>query len=204
MVQPIILPRRYFLLSGLFVPKVTMDTIEVKIFQYVFRFRQLSWREETSIQFPPNENRLRVILSYAMTEVSGLKVGTPEDAMKMLRVLPQAVLQRIYIMYKGKGPMPRKFASVGLYGAPAPGKLVRRMEEVEQQRDQVLDRVEREMEQKFGKQELADAREAERLMLKNSKMRGATRATDDRGALGERPPIKQGTISPVKGGENAD
>jgi hypothetical protein len=166
-----------------------MDTVEVKILKYVFRFRSLSWREETNIKFPKGENRLRTILSHALTEVSSLKVNTPMDAMKVLRVLPDTVVQRVFILYKGNFPTPRMFSTVGLYQAPEPGKLVQRIAEVEQQRDQIMDRVEREMEQKFGKQELAETREVERQMLKNSKMRGATRATPDEKLFGATPPI---------------
>jgi len=175
-----------------------MKTVEVKILQYVFHFRQMSWREETAIKFKKEDSRLRTILSYAMTEVSGLKVESPAAAMKLLRVLPEAVVQRVFILYKGSAAAPRRFATVGLYKAPEPGKLIKRMAEVEEQRDATMDRVEREMEQKFGKQEIMETLEAERQMIKNSKMRGATRATDEgRGTLGAEPPIKQGIIAPL-------
>lgn len=177
-----------------FLPRSDMETVEVKILNYTLHFRQLSWREETSVKFNKGENRLRTILSHALTEVSGLKVASPADAMKVLRVLPEAVVQRVFILYKGSTSPPRRFATVGLYRAPEPGKLVKRMAEVEEQRDQIMDRVEREMEQKFGKQEIMETLEAERQMMKNSKMRGATRATEDRGGLGDKPPVKQGII----------
>lgn len=154
----------------------------------------MSWREETAIKFKKEDSRLRTILSYAMTEVSGLKVESPAAAMKLLRVLPEAVVQRVFILYKGSAAAPRRFATVGLYKAPEPGKLIKRMAEVEEQRDATMDRVEREMEQKFGKQEIMETLEAERQMIKNSKMRGATPATADRGALGEKPPVKDGYI----------
>lgn len=175
-------------------PESDMRTVEVKILQYVFHFREMSWREELAIKFKKDESRLRTILSYAMTEVSGLKVDSPTAAMKLLRVLPDTVVQRVFILYKGNMPNPRRFASVGLYKAPEPGKLIKRMAEVEEQRDATMDRVEREMEQRFGKKEIMETLDAERQMIKNSKMRGATPATADRGALGDKPPVKQGFI----------
>jgi hypothetical protein len=177
-----------------------METVEVKILKYTFRFRQLSWREETSVKFSKGENRLRRILSHALVEVSGLKVESPEEAMKVLRPLPEAVVQRVFILYKGNFPIPIRFSTMGLYRALEPGKLVKRMEEVEEQRDRIMDRVEREMELKFGKRELQEQLELERQMAKNSKMRGATKATSDEGIFGTMPPIKRGT----GGGKSAD
>lgn len=165
-----------------------MDTVEVKILQYTFHFRQLTWREEAVIKFDKPENRLRVLLSHAMTDVSGLKVSTPEEAMKVLRAIPATVIQRMWVIFKGSLPMPRRFSTVGLYKAPSPGNFVKRIEQVEKKRDEIMDRVELEMEQKFGARELAEAREVERQMLKNSKMRGATRATPDDQRFGTTPP----------------
>jgi len=181
-----------------------MQNVEVKILNYTLHFRQMPWREETLIKFKKEENRLRVILSHALTEVSGIKVTTVEDAMKVLRVLPDTVVQRVFILYKGGMPTPQRFATVGLYKAPEPGKLVKRMAEVEEQRDQIMDKVEREMEQKFGRQEIQETLASERQMMRNSKMRGATPATADRGALGEKPPVKQGVIAPAGDKKNAN
>lgn len=165
-----------------------MEPVEIKILSYVFRFRQLSWREEASIRPDREEDRLRAVLSRAMTEVSGLSVSSPEDAMKVLRAVPASVVQRMFVVYKGSLPMPRRFATTGLYRAPAPGNFVKRVEEVEQRREETMDRVERELEAKFGRREILETLEAERRMAKNSKLRGATKATPDEGALGATPP----------------
>lgn len=169
-----------------------METVEVKILKYSFLFRQLSWREETSIRFSKNENRLRIVLSHALIEVSGLKVGSPKDAMKVLSPLPETVIQRVFILYKGSFPMPHRFSTMGLYRASEPGKFVARIKEDEEQRDQIMDKVEEEMRQKFGTKELEETKEIERQMLKNSKMRGATRATPDENRFGATPPMVGG------------
>ena len=182
-----------------------METVEVKILNYVLHFRQLSWREESAIRFEKGGDRLRTILCHALVEVSGLKMKSREEAMKVLRVLPPAVVQRCFIMYKGSFPMPRRFATMGLYKATEPGKFVMRVAEIEEQRDRIMDRVEQEFESKFGKQELHEQLELERQMAKNSKMRGATKATPDtpledrvrrdvEDKTGTMPPIKQGFI----------
>ena len=157
----------------------TMEPVEIKILKYTFRFRELSWREETSIKFEPGEDRMRTVLAHAMTEVSGLKVNSPEEAKKVLNAIPATVIQRMVILWRGHYPAPRRFSTTGLYQAPATEVVARRMKEVEAQREQVMDKVETEMRQKFGDKEVQEALELERLMLKNSKMRGATRASED-------------------------
>jgi hypothetical protein len=165
-----------------------MNTIEVKILQYTFHFRQLTWREEAAIKFPKGEERLRTLLAHSMTDVSGLPVPSVDDAMKVLRVIPATVIQRMWVILKGSLPMPRRFSTIGLYKAPSPGNFVKRFEEVEKEREKIMDKVEQEMEQKFGARELAEAREVERQMLKNSKMRGATKPTPDERLFGPTPP----------------
>jgi len=168
-----------------------MEPVEIKILQYTFRFRQLTWREEADMKFDKPENRLRVMLAHSMIDVSGLKVPTVEEALKVLRTIPATVIQRMWVIYKGSLPIPRRFSTVGLYKAPSPGNFVKRIEAVEKQRDAIMDKVELEMEQKFGARELAEAREVERQMLKNSKMRGATRATPDDKLFGTTPPTSK-------------
>jgi len=164
-----------------------MITVEVKILQYTFHFRELSWREEGSLKFPKGEDRLRLILSHAMTQVSGLAVATREEAMKVLLAIPSAVIQRMFVIYKGNLPNPRRFATTGLYKAPEPGNLIKVIAEVEQRRDDIMDKVEREMEQKFGRKEIEETLAQERQMLKNSKMRGVSKpSTDER--FGIQPP----------------
>lgn len=156
-----------------------MDTVEVKLLSYAFRFRQLRWREEFSIKFDPKKDRLRTILSYAMDEVSGIKVASPEEATRVLDAIPSAIIYRIFLIYKGSLPAPKFFKTVGLYKAPEPNKLIKKIQEAEQERDQIMDRVEREMEAKFGRKELQEARDMERLMIKNSQGRGLTPASPD-------------------------
>jgi hypothetical protein len=160
--------------------KIEMDTVEIKLLKYKFRFRQLAWREEMEVKLDPKKNRLRSILSHALVEVSGLKVDTAEAAMKVLDAMPVSVIQRVFILWRDAAPAPRLFSTVGLYKAPAPNQFVKEFEKVEEQREHIMDMVEQEMEKKFGKKELEEARAIERQMAINSKMRGATKPSSDK------------------------
>jgi hypothetical protein len=179
-------------------PFCDMEPVEIKLLKYTFRFRHLSWREETAIKFDKGADRSKVILAHALTEVSGLKVNSPAEATKVLNAIPRSVTDRVMILYRGVLPMPRRFSTTGLYKAPAAGIVAKRFEQVEQQREEVMDRVEVEMRQKFGDKEVAEAIELERQMLRNSKARGATPATPDEKLFGTTPPITQPANPGVK------
>jgi hypothetical protein len=158
-----------------------MDNVEVKLLNYRFLFRPMSWREEFKADLGPKEDRLRTLLSLALVEVSGLKIGKPEDAMQILKAIPSTVIYRAFLIYKGSVPIPRLFKTMGLYKAPEPSKLVKKIQEAEVERERIMDRVEQEMEQKFGRAELQEARRLELEMLRNSKGRGLTPASPEDG-----------------------
>lgn len=156
-----------------------MDIVEVRLLQYIFKFRTLSWREELAIRFPDKDRR-RALLACAMVEVSGLKIDTAEAALKVMNVLPLTIVHRVFIIWRGSLPEPRSFTTMGLYKAMPQNRFIRVLEEDDQNRERVMDAVEDEMERKFGRKELEEAREIERQMAHNSKMRGATRATPEK------------------------
>ena len=162
-----------------------MDIIEVKLLNYKFLFRPVFWREEFKADAGPRDgDRLRALLSRALVEVSGLKIASPEDAMRVLKAIPLTVIYRVFLIYKGSLPASRLFKTVGLYKAPEPSRMVRRIQEAEVEREHIMDRVEREMEAKFGRQELLETRRIEQEMLRNSRGRGLTPATPE-----ELPPL---------------
>jgi hypothetical protein len=169
-----------------------MEPVEIKILQYTFHFRQLSWREEAAIKFAKGADRARVVLANALVDVSGLPVNTVAEADKVLKPLPATIIQRMIILWRGSYPVPRRFGTTGLYRAPGTGVVAARLKQVEEQREEIMDKVELEMREKFGDREINEALEAERTMLRNSKMRGATRATPDAAAFGATPPIDKG------------
>lgn len=157
-----------------------MSTVEIKLLKYAFRFRQLTWREEFKIKYEPKKDRLRTMLAHALDEVSGLKVTSIVEAAKVLDALPQSVVNRVFILFKGETDEPRLFTTTGLYRAPVPSKFTKKIEEIEEKRERVMDKVEAELEQKFGRKELDETIEVERLMAKNSKLRGATRPSPEK------------------------
>jgi hypothetical protein len=166
-----------------------MKPIEIKILQYTFHFRPLSWREEFSIKFDKKESRLRTILACALLEVSGFPVKTKEEAGQVLAPIPTSIISRMFVIYKGSIPPPQAFSTMGLYRAPEPRKFTKKIMEAEEARERVMDRVEQQMEAKFGRQEIEETIAAERLMAKNSKLRGATKATPDEERFGTTPPV---------------
>ena len=100
-----------------------MEPVEIKILQYTFRFRQLSWREETAIKFDKDVDRARLVLAHALVEVSGLKVNTVAEAEKVLGVIPKTVITRMITLWRGSYPVPRRFGTTGLYKAPGTGSV---------------------------------------------------------------------------------
>lgn len=156
------------------------NTVEVKVLKYKFRFRSIHWREDFSIKSDPKIDRRRQVLAHALVEVSGLKVNSIAEAMKVLTAIPISIIDRIFTIYKGSLPAPRVFKTLGLYKAPEPMRFSRRVEkEIRDRETDTFQRAEELLETKYGKQELQETRELERAILKGSKLRGATGATPD-------------------------
>jgi hypothetical protein len=155
-----------------------MERLEIKLLNYNFVFRPLTWREEFGLDLT-RKDRLREFLAIALIEVAGLPVNTVEDAKRVLDAVPYTVLERVLVIYKGRQPKARLFHAVGLYRAPEPKKFRRVFEEETVKRDEAMDQVEREMEAKFGRQELEDAKEVDRRILEASKLRGASKPSPD-------------------------
>jgi len=156
--------------------------IEVKLLNYIFQFRRLSWREEFALKFGKEDPR-KVTLATALDNVSGTKTNF-EDAMRILSSIPPAVLERAYIIYRYKLPKARIFSTRHLYKAPEPLTVVRRVEEEEAQLEETVDTLHRRMESTFGKQELKEQRELEQVILKRSEHRGAVKKDPNENPLG--------------------
>jgi hypothetical protein len=156
-----------------------MEIVEVKLLQYTFRFRKLSWREEFGIKFDPKEDRIRTILAFALTDISGFKINTVDEARSVLAAIPPSITERVYIIWQGSMPNARMFSTMGLWKAPEAARYQQRVKLIEEEREEIMDRAEAEMEKKFGVKELREARARERLMVEKSKGRGLTKATPD-------------------------
>jgi hypothetical protein len=112
-------------------------------------------------------------------DISGRKINSVDDAKRALAPIPSSIIDRVFVIYKGSQADPLKFSTMGLYCAPEPRKLTKKFMEVEEEREKIMDKVEKEMEAKFGPAELREVREREREMLRNSKGRGLTPASPD-------------------------
>lgn len=162
------------------------NTVEVAVLKYKFRFKPIHWREEFGLKPDPKLDRRRQILAHALTEISGLKINSVDEAVRVFATIPITIIDRIFIVYKGSLTAPRIFKTMGLFRAPPPLQHSRHVENAARsQEDEAFRRAEELLENKYGKEELRETRELERAILKGSKLRGATPATPDRS---EEPP----------------
>jgi len=120
------------------------------------------------------------VLAHALEDVSGLPVKSVEEAAKVFAAMPIPVVSRVYRIYKGLLPASRRFETAGLYRAPDPSVYVKRVAEDDDVVDQASDRVMQRMEQNFSKQELAEAADIDRQILKASKLRGAVKINPEK------------------------
>jgi hypothetical protein len=152
-----------------------MESVEVKLLNYKFRFKRLRWREEFSIKFEPKQDPYRVILAYALETISGLPAGSVAEAYRVFEAMPSAIVSRVYKIYKGSLTSPRRFVTAGLYKAPEPSVYVNRVVEDEAKQETEVDKVAQRMESTFGKKELDEAREIDQKIIQASGYRGAVR-----------------------------
>jgi len=166
-----------------------MDLIEVILLNYRFKFRRLFWKEEFGLK-PGDRDARRVMLAAALVEVSGLKIKSFAEAWRVMcpEVLPTPILRRVFLIYKGKQPETREFATLNLYKAPEPSAYGERLEAQAEAVEKAADVVIERMEQQFGKKELQEAAEVDRQVLAGAtakdkkspnKYRGAVRKFED-------------------------
>jgi len=111
-------------LSG---PWMMAELIEIPLNRY--HFRRIAWQEETRLPFTKSEDQRKTILAAALVDVSGLPV-TPEQPMRILKQLPNAIFWRIWLVYRENllqngispfGSARRHYIHQGLYGAGQQG-----------------------------------------------------------------------------------
>jgi hypothetical protein len=89
-------------------PAQSVSFVEIPLNKFVYRFRRLSWREELRLKFKPKDDQRRVVLALALHDVSGL-VLSPSEATKALQAIPEAVLWRIWVLYRADLPAERYY-----------------------------------------------------------------------------------------------
>jgi hypothetical protein len=157
-----------------------MQTTDIQLLNYTFRFKRLTWREEFKIKYDKKQNPYKVWLAHALVAVSGISVGSVEDALKVLEPLPSSVVRRMYAQYKIGFPNARRFETAVLYRAPEPSEYSARVAKDEQQLEQgVTDPAVQSLVNKYGERELREAQDISKKILEASRLRGAVKATPD-------------------------
>jgi hypothetical protein len=149
-----------------------MALVEIPLNSFRYRFRRLTWREEIRIPFTPAEDHRKTLLIHALSDISGMPVESQDDARKILNQLPEKILSKIWVLYRGNGPEERYYTSRGLYDAPDQKVFVQRVQEQNEAVGRVADRATEQMERRFGAKELAEAREVESRMVEAVKKQG--------------------------------
>ena len=163
--------RRSDLPSADFPAPGCMDTVDIPLNNYTYRFRKLSYREEFAINAAPGEDSRKTILTAALTEVSGLPV-VAGDAVQIMAALPDPVIARTWVLYRTGLPDAKFFTTKGLYRAPDPVDFSAREAANEEKREEIIDRTVAHLEHKFGRKELAETLIHEQAMVADARERG--------------------------------
>lgn len=155
-------------------PAPLEQTTSTKIGGHEFLFRRLNWREELSFAGRMDMKGIdprRVILANHLVSVNGKTMGF-EEALRVMRALRVPVLERAYMVVIGGLPGHRKFSAEGLYVAPDVRKFSKK---VYQEEEETEVREEAFLENLFGQKEVAEEREMEAAILRNSGKQGAVK-----------------------------
>jgi hypothetical protein len=150
----------------------TADFVNVKLLRFDFRFKRLQWREEMAIKLSKEENPLRTILAHALVGVSGLQPESLDKAKQVIEAIPEAIAERVWKVYRGSFPAARRFSTANLYQAPEPSEYMNKVVEETVEEETTHDRTIREMEARFGKQEVAEEAELSRQILRAARKEG--------------------------------
>jgi hypothetical protein len=107
-----------------------------------------------------------------MADVSGFAIPSPADALTILKRIPPPLQWRLWVLYQGKLPPERYYSHGALFSAPEPVVHVKRMfEEGDRPRDE--DEIQdAQLAQRFGAEELREARELEGRMAAQAQQAG--------------------------------
>jgi hypothetical protein len=149
-----------------------MALVEVTLNSYRYHFRRLTWPEEARLQFSKTEDQRKTIMARALVDVSGMPV-TPEQAMTILKNIPDAVFWRMWVVYRGNLPEDRYYISGGLYEAPDPMTYHQRIYDDGLAVEAVADAASKKIETQFGKAGLDEAENISRAMFREAERSGA-------------------------------
>jgi hypothetical protein len=149
--------------------------IDVTLLRYKFRFRRLSWREELAMRRDRDKKKdpVRQFLSQALHDVSGLIPPSLEKSEEVVSSIPEAIVARVWKVYRGSLPPSRMFTTTELYQAPEPSVRQYHIAEEDMLEDSLHDRAIREMESRYGKQEVAEEADLSRRVLEAARRGGS-------------------------------
>jgi hypothetical protein len=149
-----------------------MDTVDIPLNHYTYRFRKLAYEEEFALEVAPGGSSSKAILRAAMVEVSGLPIESREQAGEILNTLPDPIISRVWVMYRTGLPKSQFFLTRGLYLAPEPSALATQRAGEQDRVEELSDRAVASMEAKFGRGEVREAQEQSQRLLDNARARG--------------------------------
>ena len=142
-----------------------METVEVRLLHYIFSFKGMKWREHAAIKFEKGKDPQRILLAHALLEVAGIKPKNTAESMRVMEAVPAAIVERVFKIWRAAFPPARKFTTSKLYYAPEPSQYDKKIAREEDEETVVHNRTMREMESKFGLQEVAETKNLERQIL---------------------------------------
>lgn len=159
-----------------------MAHVDIPLNQLRYRFRSLKWREEIAIADLKLDatQTVRKHLSIALTTVTAedgrvLDIPHLEDAERIIVQLTTPILNRFWLLYRAGLPTNRFFTTRRLFRAPEPRAFVARIAIDEGEREERADAATRQMEARFGGEELRAAKEVDRQIFEDAKRRNILR-----------------------------
>jgi hypothetical protein len=149
-----------------------MSTVTIPINSFSYTFRKLTFEEEFALEIKPGDNTARIVLAASLVEVSKHPISSVADAQRIIRVMTDPVIERIWLLYKANLPADRFFTVRGLYQAPEPQVVTRTVEADSNRRDTISDRAVADLEKRFGRGELEEAQEISQRILEDARRRG--------------------------------
>jgi hypothetical protein len=149
-----------------------MPFVDIPLNNYTYRFRKLTYVEEFGLGVTGDVALRRATLRKALVGVSGLEIQSPEDAAPIIEALPDPVIYRVWMLYQNGLPEEQFFSTRGLYRAPDPNEIIIRSAEADDRREQVVDKALNALESKFGRTELREEQEHQRMLVANARKRG--------------------------------
>ena len=97
---------------------------------------------------------------------------THDEALKVLKQIPEALLWRIWILYRGNLPADRYYTSGGLYAAPDQMIYRAKMQDEDETTGDIADSAMAKLTEQYGPREARDAESISRQMFRAAQSAG--------------------------------